>query len=135
MFIFTFQFKIFIMSIPVFGGYRYHEIQTGSGFLDVLRGFGKHAIPVILRGIGSFISGFSERQKSGQSMGEAAKASLKEAGLAAGKAGLEVGSKAVDDLIEKNKSQAGSGRRRSKRRSTKKQYKKKGKMTRASFNF
>ena len=68
-------------------------------------------------------------------MGEAVKASLKEAGLAAGKSGLEVGSKAVDDLIEKNKSQAGSSRRRSKRRCTKKQYKKKGKMTGAAFNF
>jgi hypothetical protein len=121
-------------SLPVFTGYRFQAPQYGNGFLDILKSIGKFILPIFASGAGSFFSGVSNRTNEGQSLGEAAKGSLKEAGLATAKAGLDAGSAQIDKI------QKGKGRKRGRkrgRRADKKhpQYKKRTRLNEFKYNF
>lgn len=88
-------------SFPVYAGYRYHPVQYGNGFLDILKSIGRFILPIFAGSAGNFLSGVSQRTNEGQSIAEAAKGSLKQAALTGG------------DLALK-KLQSGGGRRKRK---------------------
>jgi hypothetical protein len=90
-------------TFPVFSGYRYIPLQGGNGFLDILKSAGRFLLPIIAGGAGNFISGIADRTNQGQSYKEAAKESIKSAGL-------EMGRKALDRIAQK-----GRGRKRSRK--------------------
>ena len=64
----------------VFAGYKYYPIQTGNGFLDILKGVFKFLAPVGLRAAGGMLRGLAEKRDQGATWKDAAKAGLRAAG-------------------------------------------------------
>jgi len=118
----------------VFSGYKYYPIQTGNGFLDILKGIFKFLAPVGLSAAGGMLRGLAEKRDQGATWKDAAKAGLRAAGGDAVRSfgnqveknprlkamsddlGHRIADAVQEEREQKQKQQTGSGRRGAKKR-------------------
>ena len=116
----------------VFAGYKYYPIQTGNGFLDILKGVFKFLAPIGLSAAGGMLRGLAEKRDQGATWKDAAKAGLRAAGGDAVRSfgnqveknprlkamSDDLGHRIADAVKEEReqKQQSGSGKRRAKKR-------------------
>ena len=109
-------------SFPVYAGFRYHPVQYGNGFLDLLKTAAQWILPIFTGSAGNFLSGVAQRTLEGEGLAQAAKGSLKGAALTAGQTALK-------------KLQGGGGKKRRHAKKYKRSTSKRIKTDDSKFNF